>query len=95
MNLFVTDYDKGGIYLDFTEAGLIIRSQKSNAEEIIEIAGSLEPDDRFNCLIDIEMLKAQVETVSTDVVEIAYGQDTSIKIVDGNVIHIISLAQKE
>ena len=95
MNLFVTDYDKGGIYLDFTEAGLIIRSQKSNAEEIIEIEGSLEPEDRFNCLIDIEMLKAQVETILTDVVEIAYGQDTSIKIVDGKVIHIISLAQKE
>lgn len=95
MNLFVSDYDKNGIYLDFTEAGLIIRSQKSNAEEVIEINSPLDADGRFNCLIDIEMLKAQVETISTDVVEIAYGQDKSIKIVDGNVIHIISLAEKQ
>ena len=95
MSLFVTDYDKNGVYLDFTESGLIIRSQKSNAEETVEIEGSLDPDDRFNCLADIEMLKAQIETISTDKVEIHYGQETSIKIVDGNTTHIISLLEKE
>ena len=41
------------------------------------------------------MLKAQVETVSTDEVELSYGQEKSIKIVDGNCIHIISLLEKE
>jgi hypothetical protein len=94
MNLFVTDYDKGGIYLDFNAAGIIVRSQKSNAYETISVTDSNNAEP-FNCLVDIEMLKSQVETVSTDIVEIAYGQDTSIKIVDGNIIHIISLAQKE
>lgn len=95
MSLFVTDYDKNGVFLNFTEAGLIIRSQKSNAEEIVEIEGSLDPEERFNCLIDIEMLKSQVETISTDDVEIQYGQEKSIKIVDGNCTHIISLLEKE
>lgn len=92
MNLFVTDYDKGGIYLTFDTKGLAIQSQKSNAVETI-----IAPDERksFNCLIDIEMLKAQVETVSTDEVELSYGQEKSIKIVDGNCIHIISLLEKE
>ena len=94
MSLFVTDYDKGGVYLDFTEAGLIIRSQKSNAEEIIEIQNTLEPDERFNCLVDIEMLKSQIETVSTDIVEIWYGQEKSIKIVDGKCSLIISLLDR-
>ena len=95
MNLFVTDYDEGGVYLDFTEAGLIVRSQKSNAEEIVDIEGSLDPENRFNCLADIEMLKAQIETISTDIVEIHYGQDTSIKLLDGNCTHIISLLEKK
>ena len=93
MNLFVSDYDKGGVFLTFNISGLTIQSQKSNAVEKIT---DDKTNDRteFNCLIDIEMLKSQVETISTDEVEISYGQDKSIKIVDGNVIHIISLLEK-
>ena len=94
MSLFISDYDKNGVYLDFTEAGFIIRSQKSNAEEIIDIKSALEPDSGFSCLADIEMLKSQVETVSTDIVEIWYGQEKSIKIVDGKCSLIISLLDK-
>lgn len=92
MSLFVTNYDKGGIYLKFDTEGLAIQSQKSNAIETIVL-----PEDRptFNCLVDIEMLKAQIETISTDEVIIEYGQEASIKIVDGNVTHIISLLEKE
>ena len=45
--------------------------------------------------MDIEMLKSQVETISTDIVEMYYGQEKSIKILDGNCIHIISLLDKE
>ena len=91
MSLFISDYDKNGVFLDFTEAGFIVRSQKSNAEEIIDIKGTLDPEDRFSCLADIEMLKSQVETISTDIVEIWYGQEKSIKIVDGKCSLIISL----
>lgn len=94
MSLFVTDYDKNGIYLDFTEAGLIVRSQKSNAEEIVEIEGTLQPDERFSCLVDIEMLKGQIESVSSDTIEIYYGQEKSLKIVDGNCTLVLSLLEK-
>lgn len=93
MALFVTDYDKGGIFLEFTPDGLNITSQKSNAREVIVFPGT-EQIEVFNCLIDIDMLKSQVETISTDTVQIQYGQKTSIKIVDGNCTHIISLAEK-
>lgn len=94
MSLFVTDYDRNGVFLDFTEAGFIIRSQKSNAEEIIDAEGTLESGDGFSCLADIEMLKSQVETVSTDIVEIWYGQEKSLKIVDKNCSLVISLLDK-
>jgi len=92
MALFVTDYDKNGISLTFAKDGLCITSQKSNAQELIE--AKCETEEKYNCLVDIEMLKSQVETISTDEVEIQYGQDKSIKIVDSNIIHIISLLEK-
>ena len=94
MSLFITDYDKNGVYLSFTPDGLVIRSQKSNAEEIIDFEGIIDAENTFNCLVDIEMLKSQIETVSTDIVEIYYGQEKSIKIVDGNCSLVISLLEK-
>ena len=91
MSLFITAYDKNGIYLTFNTEGISIQSQKSNAIETIVL-----PKERptFNCLVDIEMMKAQIETISTDEVEIQYGQEKSIKIVDGTISHIISLLDK-
>lgn len=92
MALFVTDYDKNGISLVFAKDGLCVTSQKSNAQELIDAECTSE--EEYNCLVDIEMLKSQIETISTDEVEIQYGQDKSIKIVDGNCTHIISLLEK-
>lgn len=94
MSLFVSDYDKGGVFLEFTPDGLNITSQKSNAREVIVFSGTNNVNV-FDCLIDIEMLKSQIETISTEEVEIAYGQEKSIKILDGNCTHIISLLDKE
>lgn len=92
MALFVTDYDKNGVYLNFTKDGLEIQSQKSNATELVECNNSDIVE--FQCLASIEMLKSQVQSVSTESVNIYYGQPTSIKIVDGNTIMILSLMQK-
>lgn len=92
MALFVSDYDKNGVYLKFTKDSLSITSQKSNAEEIIKAESS--SDSEFTCLIDIEMLKSQVQNITTDTITIYYGQDTSIKLQEGNVLTIISLLQK-
>ena len=94
MSLFVTEYDKNGIFLNFTSNQLCIKSQKSNAIESINYIDN-ELANIFECLVDIEMLKSQVETISTDIVEMYYGQEKSIKILDGNCIHIISLLDKE
>lgn len=95
MSLFVSDYDKNGVFLSFTKEGLIVRSQKSNAEEIIAIDTDANKElKEITCLIDIEMLKSEVEVVSTDNVEIYYGQDKMIKIVDGNTTFVLSLLDK-
>lgn len=92
MSIFVTDYDKNGVFLSFTEDGLQLTSQKSNASELLEMDMDANKEFvPFNCLIDIEMLKAQVQTNSTDIVEIHYGQEKSIKLIDGNTTLIICL----
>ena len=93
MDLFVGDYDNGGIKLVFTKEALLVKSQKSNAQELID--AECTGEEEYNCLVNIEMLKSQLEVISTDKVEIQYGQDKSIKLVDGNVIHIISLLEEE
>lgn len=93
MDLFVGDYDNGGIKLAFTKEALLVKSQKSNAQELID--AECTGEEEYNCLVNIEMLKSQLEVISTDKVEIQYGQDKSIKLVDGNVIHIISLLEEE
>lgn len=93
LSLFINDYDKNGVYLEFSNNGITLQSQKSNAIELVE---AIEKTERklFNCLIDITMLQSEVESISTDIVEIQYGQEKSIKIVDGNVSFIISLLEK-
>jgi len=93
LSIFISDYDKNGVYLQFSNDGLTLQSQKSNAIEVVEAIEKTEIKS-FNCLIDIDMLKSQVETVSTDMIEIQYGQEKSIKITDGNCTHIISLLEK-
>lgn len=92
MSLFVSDYDKNGVYLDFKKEGLVLRSQKSNAEELVEIKNTIEKE--FNCLIDIEMLKTQVQNIDDEFVTICYGQEISIKLVNKDTITVISLVEK-
>lgn len=92
MNIFVSDYDKNGVSLSFTDEGLQITSQKSNASEIIAIDRDANKDFvPFNCLIDITMLQSQVQINSSDIIELHYGQEKSIKLVDGNTVMIICL----
>ena len=57
MELFITPYDKNGVYLDFSVSGIRISSQASTASE--EIRTKYTNDNKeFNCLVDIQMLKS-------------------------------------
>lgn len=93
MSLFVTDYDKNGVYLKFTKDGLEVRSQKSNAVELLDIKSD-KPILEFECLVDVEMLKSQIQALASDTVSLYYGQPSSIEIKEGNVIMILSLIEK-
>lgn len=92
--LFVGTYDNNGIYLTFTNKGLMITSKKSTGSELIEYQESENFKD-FTCCVDIEMLRSQIKAQATNLVELWYGEDNALKMVDGNVTQIVALAEDD
>lgn len=90
LSLFVTEYDKGGVYLTFTKDGLQVSSMNTSGVELIPYVESNDFSD-FTCCIDVNMLGKQIKAQSGDVVELYYGDEDAVKLVDGNVIQIVAL----
>ena len=94
LSLFVGPYDKNVIYLTFTRNGLQVSSKATSGVEIIDYVASKNFTE-FTCPIDIQMLCNEVKSIASDVVEIYYGEDNAIKIVDGNITIIVALFEDE
>lgn len=94
LSLFVSAYDKNGIYLTFTREGLQIDSKQANSSEILPYLESTNFKN-FLCCIDIEMLRSQIKAHAGNSIEIQYGEDNAIKIVDGNITQIIALLEDD
>jgi hypothetical protein len=92
--LFVDTYDKNGIYLTFTNDGIRVSSKKSSGVEVIPYSDS-KNFTPFTCCIDIEMLRSQIKAQTTDMIELWYGTDNAIKMVDGNVTQIVALLEDD
>lgn len=93
LSLFVGTYDKNGVNLTFTKKGLAVSSKASNGTEIIPYLESKKFKE-FACTIDIQMLQALVKTQTGDSVEVWYGQENAIKLVDGNITQILALMEE-
>lgn len=93
LSLFVGTYDKNGIRLTFTKEGLQISSKAANGVELIEYVESKKFKE-FTCLIDIEMWTQQIKAQATDVIELHYGLDNAVKMVDGNITQITALLEE-
>lgn len=90
LSLFVTTFDKNAITLKFTHDYLEISSINTTAIERIKYAYVNETaDTEFN--IDIELLRKQISVLSGDVIELWYGSNVCIKLVDGDTIQLIPL----
>ena len=94
LSLFVNTYDKNGIYLTFTKDGLQIESKSTSGVEIIPYYESNDFKE-FTCCIDIEMFMSQIKSLAVDMVELHYGLDNAIKMVDGNVTQVIALLEDD
>ena len=94
LSLFVGTYDKNEIHLTFTQKGLQVSSKAANGIELIEYVSSNNFKD-FTCAVDIQMLMNEVKSIQNDLIEMHYGEDNSIKLVDGNITIIVALLEDE
>lgn len=92
--LFVSPYDKNGVYLTFTRDGLQIESKQANSVETIPYSESDNFCD-FTCCVDIEMLHSQVKANTGDAITLHYGEENAIKLTDGNVTQVVALLEDE
>lgn len=94
LSLFVGTYDKNAIYLTFTQDGLQVSSKAANGVEVINYT-TLENFKDFTCSIDIQMLIQEVKAIQNDIIELYYGEDNAIKMVDGNITIIVALLEDD
>ena len=92
--LFVGPYDKNTVYLTFTNSGLQVSSKAANCVEIIDYTSSSNFKD-FTCPIDVQMLVNEVKAIQNDVIEIHYGEDNAIKMIDGNITIVVALLEDD
>ena len=92
--LFVSAYDKNGIYLTFTADGMQVESKQANSVELLHYKESVNFKP-FTCCIDIEMFHSQVKSNVGDSVTLHYGEENAVKISDGNVTEIIALLEDD
>lgn len=94
LSLFVDVMDKNSVYLTFTKDGLEVSSKQDSGSEVIPYNESNEFTD-YTCAVDIDLFKAQVKACQDDYIEIMYGKENTIKLVDNNVRQVIALADDD
>lgn len=94
LSLFVGPYDKNAIHLTFTNNGLQVSSKATSGVEIIPYVMSDNFRD-FTCAVDIQMLTQEIKAISSDVIELHYGELNAIKFVDGNITIIVALLEED
>lgn len=92
--LFVGVNDKRAITLTFTKEGIDISSKQSNGVESINYIKSKEFKP-YTCTIDVLMLIQQIKANNSDTLHLQYGNDKSIKFVEGNVMQILATMNDE
>lgn len=92
--LFVGQYDKQGIYMTFTNEGILFSSKKSSGEELIPYITS-DNFTPYTCCINIEFLRSQIQSQDSDEIDLYYGSNVAIKLLNKNVTQIIALLEDD
>lgn len=94
LSLFVTTYDRNGLYLTFTNKGVNVSSKKSSGEELIEYK-EIDNFVPFTCAVDIELLSTQITAQQGTDIELWYGHPKAVKMTQGKITQIIALLEDE
>lgn len=88
--LFVSKFDDGAIQLKFTTDGIEVSSIGSSGVESVAFTESKDAVP-FTIKINIDRLRNQLKVYSSDIVDLYYGSDICIKLVDGDIMQVIAL----
>lgn len=94
INLMVTPYDSNTIDLKVSNGNLFISSVKSTGVEVVSLK-DVSSDTGWEGKIDIEMLRNQLVSFNKEVVDIYFGNDTCIKLVEDRTVKLICLVEME
>ena len=92
--LFIEPYDKNGAYFTFGRKGITIHSRKDASTETINYIESKDFES-FVCLVDIPMMKEQLESNPEDTIKLFYGNENALKLENGKIIQVIALLEDE
>lgn len=90
LSLFVDKFDQGAIELHFMNGYAEISSMASSGVECVEYTESKDFKDTI-IKINIDRLRNQLKAHNSDIVDIYYGSDMCIKLVDGDITQVIAL----
>lgn len=90
LSLFVSKFDDGAIELHFTDKYIEVSSLASNGIERVDYTESKDTID-LTIKINIDRFRNQLKAYSSDVVDLYYGSDICIKLVDGDLTQVIAL----
>jgi hypothetical protein len=90
LSLFVSKFDDGAITLNFTDSSIEVSSLKSDGVESVDYTESKDTQN-MTIKINIDRFRNQLKAYSSDVVDLYYGSEVCIKLVDGDLTQIIAL----
>ena len=85
LSLFVTSNDDGAVNLHFTKKGLEFSSKAMSGIETIDYVES-ENFEEFSGIINVQQFLTMIKSLAGDLVELHYGIENAVKLVEGNTI---------
>ena len=90
LSLFVSKFDDGAIELHFADNYIEVSSMASNGIESVDYTESKDTKD-MTIKINIDRFRNQLKAYGSDIVDLYYGSDVCIKLVDGDITQVIAL----
>lgn len=88
--LFVSKFDDGAVQLNFTKTAIEVSSIANSGVESIMYAESKDVEP-VAIKINVDRLRSQLKAYSSDMVDLYFGNDICIKLVDGELTQVIAL----
>lgn len=88
--LFIGEYDAGAVNFAFDADGVTISSKNTSGVEQVQYETN-DQEDEYTCIMDINSALTVFKAQTSQVVDVYYGADQTIKIVDGDLVTIVAL----